>query len=266
MEKNKIGNKKKALLLVYICIAWFLPYVYSFIQSYQTDKWIQAIVIILSFVVTTVLYYIFKNRILKLLVMLSAIVCVTVILGYRYTLSACTAFVVIYVYESLNAEDLKTVKINEALLIVSVFVAIAGFIFNFSTIMSIEAHAIVIIVVFAIIFLILAKSAQWEKANKKAKQSNKKAKKANKKAKKTNNAAVKSNKAKEHENDIDTLYKMVFSISIIGVLSSAASSAATNALTFFPWFFFIALLIYKEDESLYSAGEMIVNKIKTFVE
>lgn len=246
MEKNKMGNKQKFLLLVYMCIAWFMPYVYSFISSYHKDKWEQIIVIILSFVITTVLYYICKNRIFKLLLMLSAIVCVTAFLGYRYTLSVFAAFAVIYVYESSDAENLKNVKINEDLLVLSALISIVGLVINFEAIMSIEAVTVIIIAIFVISFLILRNCAAY--------------------GKNTNKKIKKSRKTKELENSIEALRKMVFSISIVGVLSSAASYTLNNAIAFFPWFLFIALLIYEEDESLYMASEMIVNKIKAFIE
>lgn len=245
MEKKEMSSKNKILLLIYMSIAWFLPYIYSFIKNYQTDKWKQATVIILSFVVSTVLYSILKNRIAKLVVLLAAVVCVTVFLGYRYTLSAFMAFAVLYAYDSLRSEDHINVRISLGLLALSVFTTIAGLFINFSAIMDINEKASVIIVVFLIIFLILAKHAHEKNANKKAK---------------------KSRKAKESETDFDTLYKTIFSISVFGVLSSAASYLVTNALIFFPWFFFIVLLVYKDDTALYSASEAIVNKIKAFTE
>ena len=245
MEKKEMSSKNKILLLIYLSIAWFLPYIYSFIKTHQTDKWKQAIVIILSFVVSTVLYNTLKNRTVKLIVLLAAVVCVTVFLGYRYTLSAFTAFAVIYAYESLASKDHINVRISEVLLALSVLTAIAGLFINFSAIMDMDEGKPVIVVVFAIIFLILAKYAHINQPNTKAK---------------------KSRKAKESETDFDTLYKTVFSISAFGVLSSAASFIVTNSLTFFPWFFFIVLLICKVDNALYSASEMIVNRIKAFVE
>lgn len=245
MEKNKISNKNKILLLIYICIAWFLPYSYSFISSYQLEKWKQAAVVILSFVVSTVLYRVCKNNIVKLIVLVAALVCVTVFLGYMYTLSAFTAFVVIYAYDSLDSEDRLSVRISEVLLIVSAFTAIVGLFINFSAVMNLDKKAAVLITVFIIIFLILAKNAHGKNASKKAK---------------------KSRKVKGSETDLDTLYKTIFSISVFGVLSSAASYMVTNALVFFPWFFFIVLLICKDDKALYFAGESIVNKIKAFTE
>lgn len=245
MENNKIGNRNKILLLIFMCIAWFLPYVYSFISSIQKDKWMQVIVVISSIVITTALYYVLKNRVLKLIVLLSAIVCVTVFLGYRYTLSAYSAFAVIYMYKTIIAEDFKNDKLNSIILALAPLTAIAVLVINFSVIISLEAETVVCIVAFAIIFLILMKCAH---------------------AKKTNTKAKRSNKAKELEKNYETLYKNIFAVSILGVLGSAASYKLNNGLTFSPWIFFIMLLIYEEDQALYSACEMIVNKIKAFVE
>lgn len=245
MEKNIIGNKNKFLLMFYMCIVWFIPYTFSFIVSYNTERWIQAIVIILAFIVTTVLYYIFKNRIIRLLVMLVAIVGITVVIGYRYMLSAYTAFAVIYVYKSLALEDADNKIINLILFALAPFTSIVGLIINFDAIINIESETVVLLIIFVISFLILRKCAPEKKSNKKTK---------------------KSRKTKEREQNIETLHKAVFSISIIGVVSSAASFTLNNAIAFFPWFFFIALLIYEEDESLNVASEMIVNKIKAFVE
>lgn len=245
MENNKIGNRNKILLLIFMCIAWFLPSAYYFIKAYQNEKRMQALVIVLAFVVTTALYYICKNRIFRLLVMLSAIVCVTVFLGYRYTLSAYSAFAVIYMYKTIIAEDFKNDKINSIILALAPLTAIAILVINFSVIISLEAETVVCIVAFAIIFLILMKCAH---------------------AKKTNTKAKRSNKAKELEKNYETLYKNIFAVSILGVLGSAASYKLNNGLTFSPWIFFIMLLIYEEDQALYSACEMIVNKIKAFVE
>lgn len=245
MEKSKIGNKNKFLLLAFLCIYWFVRYSYSFIISYQNEKLIQSVVIILAFVITTVFYYICKNRILRLLVMISAIVCITVVIGYRYMLSVFAAFAIIYVYKSLDAEDLKNEIINGILFVLAALTSIVGLIINFEAIIGIEAETVIILAIFVISFLILRKCAQEKKSNKKTK---------------------KSHKTIKPEKNFETLHETVFSISIIGVVSSAASFTLNNAIAFFPWFFFIALLIYEEDESLYSASEMIVDKIKAFVE
>ena len=247
MEKNKAGNKKNLLLLIYICLGWFVPYSYSFIKYYQAEKRIQALVIILTFIVTTVLYYVCKNRILRLLVMITAIVCITVVMGYKYALTVYPAFAVIYVYKSIISEDFKNEKIEGILLALVPFTTIVGLIINFEALLSIEAGTVVLIIAFAISFFILMKCSQEKKPDKKTK---------------------KSRKTKEIEKSIDMLHQTVFSISIIGVLSSATSHSFTvnNATAFFPWFLFIALLIYEEDKSLYLASEMIVNKLKAFVE
>lgn len=246
MEKNQIVNRKKFLLLAFICICWFLPRNYTDVQSYsQKETLIKVVVIILAFVGTTVFYYFCKNSILRLLVMISAIVCITVFIGYKYMLTVYAAFAVIYVYKSFVTEGFKNEKINVILLALAPLIAIAGFIINFEAIKNIDAEAVVIIFIFVVAFLILRNCAHGKRLNTKAK---------------------KSNKIREQEKNTEMFHKALFAISIIGLLSSAVSDTINNAITFFPWFFFIALLIYEEDKSLNDASEMIVNKIKAFLE
>lgn len=247
MENNKIGNKKKFLLPIYLCIAWFLSYSYTFINYYK-DEMIKTAIIILSFIVTTVFYYICKNWIFRLLVMISAVVGLTVIIGYEFMLTVFSAFAVIYVYKFSIAENSKNGITNGILLTLAPITAIAGLIINFKAMINQTAETWIILAVFVISFLLLIKCSSEKKSKKKLEKTNK--------------------KDRELEKKIESIRKTVFSISIIGVLSSAASYKLTmnNGISFFPWFFFILLLIYENDKSLYSAGVMLVNKTKAFLE
>lgn len=242
MKNNEIMHKKKNLLWIYICACWIFSNGYNLFLLFSVkETFIQSLVIILSFIVTTVFYYIFKNRILRLIVMISAIAGITLVIGYECMLTVFAAFAVIYIYKSLETEEYKNEIIDEILLILAPFASIAGLIINFRATIKHINETVTILTILETIFLILMICAHEKKSKKKGEKS---------------------------EHKMESMRKAVLGISIIGVLSSTVFYSFTQniAIAFFPWFLFIVLMIYEDDKSLHTASEKIVNKIKAFTE
>lgn len=247
MENSKTVNMKKFLLLIYLCIGWFLANVYSFIWCNQDGK-INAILIVLSFIVTTGFYYICKNWILRLLVMIAAVAGLTVIIGYKYSLTVFAAFAVIYVYKYSFAECNKNKIINGILLGLAALTSIAGLIMKFKEVIYQIFEIWKYLAIFTVLFLIIIKCSSEKKSKKKLEKTNK--------------------KNRELQKKVESMRKTLFFISLIGVWYSASvyKYIMNNGVLFFPWFCFVLMLIYENDKSMLSAVKMLVNKIKAFVE
>ena len=247
MENNKTVSMKKFLFVIYLCIGWFLANAYTFIEIDQ-DKKINSTLIVLFFIVTTGFYYICKNWVLRLLAMIAAVIGLTVLIGYVCSLTVFAAFAVIYVYKSSIAEDNANEIINYILLGIASLAAIVGLIINFQSFIERIIETWLYLAVFVIAFFIFIKCSGEKKSKKKLEKIRK--------------------KDREIEKNMETMRKTVFIISVVGVLSTAASYKyiRDNGALFFSWFCFILMLIYENDKSMMSAVTMLVNKLKAFVE
>ena len=239
MKNNKpFFEKKKILLLVFIWICWFFPYIPYEIESYPIDKFIQGLLLIVVMTVSTICYYLINNNIFKISVFLISLAGVTFVSGINVALSVFPVSILIFLYKISGTENKKVFpeKIINVLLCIAPVSSIACVILNLESLiekLSFSHKSVVIGAIFIIAFAIML-SCPYVKGLKKNQKIS---------------------------------YKLGFLAETIGIVGSISTLdyVLDRGIMFFPWVLFVTLLIFEEDKVLYSSAGMLTEKVKVFL-
>lgn len=234
MKKNNQKKLTKLLLLIYLNLCWFSPHFSSNISDRPKHLLVHAAVVILSLLAITLFYYLCKNPKLRLYVFLSAAIGITVY-NFRYAFNYISALSVIYIYKTAIIDCDNNSKVVDICYFLSPIINTIGLLVNLKQSINMQFTFFYAIYTCTILLFFFAFEMM----------------------------SVKRTDCL-FETSLKEQYLKIFTVSSMGVVCSlfSSNSALNNSITYYPWFFFICLLIYEGDKCLSESANVVISKLK----